>query len=375
MEYDKLPFTIKITIDAHENYRILEKIGSGRFGRVFKAKRIDSSGVQNNEEGREYAIKVQNIKEQISPANPFYAEVQRVLREISTFGLSHPNIVKIQETYFTMQNELCIVMELAQKDLYQYKKDMGQLRCKDICDIMLQVCQALDFVHDKGIVGKSAYMAPEIVEGKDSDKNCDTWSLGILIYYLCTGYAEIELQKGGIRKPISQIKTQNKDRSIPLDQEYKAFENILNRMLSYEAKDRPEIQDILAALHDIQDQEYLMKNNNFKLVIHQLEDLLYNHLQAYNSFNKQLLKIERFMSKDMMNLINQQRTMQRNLTESIENQIIQVRQQQLTDEELEDLQEKQQFFQKVTQLQDPQIELEVYMRGRNLEEEKEEPYN
>ncbi|CDW76912.1 UNKNOWN [Stylonychia lemnae] len=61
----------------------------------------------------------------------------RIFREISTFRLSHPNITKFYESYFTTEDDFVIVTELAEQNLLRFRENRD-LTNAQIADIMIQ---------------------------------------------------------------------------------------------------------------------------------------------------------------------------------------------------------------------------------------------
>ena len=55
--------------------------------------------------------------------------------------------------------------------------------------------------HMKTITGTPYYMAPEVLDG-DYDSKCDTWSLGVLLYMLMSGYLPFNGEKHEIYNKI-----------------------------------------------------------------------------------------------------------------------------------------------------------------------------
>ncbi|CDW80583.1 morn repeat protein [Stylonychia lemnae] len=76
-----------------DKYQFEENIGFGAYGSVKK--------VKNTEDYKYYAMKVQNLKDLMTQVpNNYSNEFLRIIREISTFKLCHPNITKFYESYF-----------------------------------------------------------------------------------------------------------------------------------------------------------------------------------------------------------------------------------------------------------------------------------
>ena len=127
-------------IESLGKYRILERIGRGQMGVVYKA--LDPFLK------RTVAIKV------IADGLDVTAELRaRFFREAQACAkLSHPNIVTVYDLG-TEQGHLFIVMEfLDGEDLGQIIAQHRPLSVEDKLALMIQVCDGLSYAHQKGIV-------------------------------------------------------------------------------------------------------------------------------------------------------------------------------------------------------------------------------
>jgi serine/threonine protein kinase len=155
--------------------------------------------------------------------------VQRFLRESKAIGrLSHPNIVTVYDAGQD-HSTIFIAMELLKGNPLSEFSHNGETRLQEIVNIGVQVAEALDYAHDQGIVhrdikppniiltsegqvkitdfgiahiedphaphqtqagdilGTPFYMSPEQVSGQSVDGRSDLFSLGVILYELCTG--------------------------------------------------------------------------------------------------------------------------------------------------------------------------------------------
>ncbi len=197
-------------------YEIIEPIGSGGMGEVYRA--------HDSRVGRDVAIKVSS--EQFS---------DRFAREIhAVAALNHSNICTL---YDVGSNYL--VMELVEGPTLADRIKQGPVPLEESLGIARQIADALEAAHEKGIVhrdlkpgniklrpdgtvkvldfglakveeaaaisletsptlsvaqtaagvllGTAAYMSPEQARGKPVDKRADIWAFGVVLYEMLTG--------------------------------------------------------------------------------------------------------------------------------------------------------------------------------------------
>lgn len=196
-------------------YEILDPIGSGGMGRVFRA--------TDHVLGRSVAVKI------LAPhlgSDPRF--VERFRREAHAAArLSHPNVVSVfdlgedEDTRF-------IVMELLEgRTLQEVLHDEGSLPVRRAVDIAVAVAEALGVAHEQGIVhrdvkpanvmltrtggvkvmdfgiaralgdhaltetaatlGTAAYLSPEQAAGGRAGPRSDLYALGVLLFEMLTG--------------------------------------------------------------------------------------------------------------------------------------------------------------------------------------------
>jgi serine/threonine-protein kinase len=200
-------------------YVVLDRLGEGSKGRVFKA--------QHKLMGRMVALKI------IAPHIASRAStIARFHREMRLLGrLDHPNVVRAFDAD-QAGNLLYIVMEyIAGRDLERVLGERGSLTPTEVANYMAQAALGLVHAHDRGIVhrdvkptnlilseegqvkvldlglgalmeadsetsfataaghsvGTLNYMSPEQVTSSDVDGRSDLFSLGCTMYHLLTG--------------------------------------------------------------------------------------------------------------------------------------------------------------------------------------------
>ncbi len=196
------------------HYKILEKLGEGGMGVVYKA--------EDTKLKREVAIKFlpQHISANEEERKRFEIEAQ------AAASLNHPNI----STIYSIENsdtEVFIVMEYIDGIELKDKIKSAPITTNEAINLAIQIAEGLEAAHKKGIVhrdiksqnimitndgkvkvmdfglakmkggsqltkagstlGTLAYMAPEQAKGEEVDQQSDIWSFGVVLYEMLTG--------------------------------------------------------------------------------------------------------------------------------------------------------------------------------------------
>lgn len=218
------------------SYEILEQLGKGGMGRVYLAR--------HRQLGRKVALKL---------LHPHYASdrdaVKRFFQEAQAVTqIHHPNIIEITDLVHDAAGHCYYIMELLEGQGLDARLSAGALAMSEIYAIAIQICEALQAVHEADIVhrdlkpgniflvpnpagpptvklldfgvvklqkpredeqsaivtnpsamiGTPEYMAPEQIRATpDVDHRADIYSLGVLLYELVAGVRPLEAPSVG----------------------------------------------------------------------------------------------------------------------------------------------------------------------------------
>jgi len=159
------PFIGRDILDGQ--FRILQKIGSGGMGSVYKASQPSMN--------RMVAVKILHPK--LTNRKDL---VSRFRHEASAMShLTHPNTVKVFNYGELEDGSLYIVMEfLAGRNLHQTVRQEGPMPYQRALPILVQVCGALGEAHHKGIIHRdlkpeNIFLCVDPISGGDSARVLD----------------------------------------------------------------------------------------------------------------------------------------------------------------------------------------------------------
>jgi serine/threonine protein kinase len=204
-------------------YRVLEELGRGGMGVVYKAK----------DERLERTVALKFLPEELTRDEE---SMQRFLQEAKAIAaLNHPQICTIYEID-EADNQTFIAMEYIKGQSLKDKLKSGPLIIEDAKRIAIQVAEGLKEAHEKGIIhrdikpanimltekgvakimdfglaklswgvdltkpstimGTAAYMSPEQARGDPADSRTDIWSFGAMLYEMLTARLPFGYRQG-----------------------------------------------------------------------------------------------------------------------------------------------------------------------------------
>ena len=256
------------------NYKVIQQLGEGSFGKAFLCKRESDDSLC--------------VIKQILIEGLDKKEKDDVLNEsIILAKLDHLNIIKFFEVFESNKPKhmVNIVTEYADggdlsEKIKEKKNKNNNFTESEILDYFTQICLAIKHIHEKKIIhrdlksgniflmknglvklgdfgiakrfqktmdkaktfiGTPYYLSPEIINGKPYDSKSDIWSLGVLLYEMMT----FKMPFNANSLPMLSVKIMRGQYIPPPTIYTKDLRELVTKCLTVEPKNRPSIQEIL----------------------------------------------------------------------------------------------------------------------------------
>uniref|UniRef100_A0A8K9Y3A0 Calcium/calmodulin-dependent protein kinase IGa n=1 Tax=Oncorhynchus mykiss TaxID=8022 RepID=A0A8K9Y3A0_ONCMY len=202
----------KVTNNIRDVFEFKQALGSGSFSEVYL--------VREKKTGNMYALKC--LKKKHLSCSNLENEIT-VLKKIR-----HDNVIGLEDFYETQTHYYLVMQLVSGGELFDRIIDRGVYTEKDASQLVRQVLQAVNYLHENSIVhrdlkpenllyfdsdenskimisdfglskmsdhgvmstacGTPGYVAPEVLAQKPYSKAVDCWSIGVITYILLCGY-------------------------------------------------------------------------------------------------------------------------------------------------------------------------------------------
>jgi Ca2+-binding EF-hand superfamily protein len=258
---EKLKFKMGIRNIA-DYYELYEELGKGQFGSVRLARNRKTS-----EKVAVKIIKKTYIKSKEIQMIKWELDIMRFLKHTT-----NPYVVKTHDIFEGKSSYYIVLEHLEGGNLSNFLVDLGAVIKESYAkELMLQVCRGVKYLHQFGIIhrdlkpenlmlikkcslpqikimdfglskvvsfydrtnegyGSLCYLAPEILLKQGYDHKVDIWSLGVILYYLLSGYLPFDDSKDEIVKIAKRIV--NLDLCFIFNDKTKHFSNALKSLIT-----------------------------------------------------------------------------------------------------------------------------------------------
>ena len=272
------------------HYKVLEKIGEGGMGVVYRA--------TDTKLNRDVALKI--LPEQFASDSQRMGRFQREAEVLAS--LDHPNIGQVYGIEDAGQTK-ALVLQLIEGPTLADKIAQGPIPIEDTLKIALQMAEGLEAAHEKGVIhrdlkpanikitpegqvkildfglakalesetpvadlsqsptltqaatqqgvilGTAAYMSPEQAKGGTIDKRTDVWAFGCVLYEMLTGRQVFAAED--VSTILARVLDREPDFTPLPDNPHPKLRDLLRRCLQKDAKLR--YHDIADVRLDIQE--------------------------------------------------------------------------------------------------------------------------
>lgn len=198
-----------------ERFRLLEPVGEGRLGTVYRG--LDISNGQ--------AVAIKHLRPELVQTDPEH--LSQFEREVEALArLNHPNIIRLIDSIYADSHYYLVLEYLDGGHLGDMLRGVGQMTIVRALRLGIELADALTRAHHVNIIhrdiapynimltsdgtpkltdfglaqlqrrrisrtgakmGKVDYWSPEALQGDDLDARADIWSLGVVLFELLTG--------------------------------------------------------------------------------------------------------------------------------------------------------------------------------------------